>query len=148
MLQTELIMDFLNSKVIAVVGVSRKGDIPANHIFRKFRDSGYKTFPINPNTTEIEGTTCYPDLGSLPENADAVVLASTPDVSEQMVEEVHSLGASIVWMHHGMGTGSYSSEAEKKYLERGVKVINNGCPMMFLSPVDGFHKVFRWFKKF
>ena len=68
MLQKDLISKFLESKTVAVFGVSRKGDIPANYIYRKFKQAGFETFAINPNTSEIEGDKCYPALDSIPKN--------------------------------------------------------------------------------
>jgi hypothetical protein len=148
MLQQDLINDFLTKKVIAVAGVSRKKDIPANYIFRKFRDSGYKVYPVNPNAEMVEGVVCYPSLADLPEKPEALMLASTPSVSEILIEECAKLGIELTWMHRGVGKGSYSEKAAKKASDLGVKAITNGCPMMFLEKVDPFHRFFRWIKKF
>ena len=38
----ETVSDFLAQKRIAVAGVSRNGDAPANLIYRKFREAGYQ----------------------------------------------------------------------------------------------------------
>ena len=148
MLQLDLIKDFLAQKTIAIVGVSRKADIPANHIFDKFRSAGYHAYPVNPNAEEIDGEKCYPDLAHLPEKPDAVLLGSTPDVSFHIASEVIELQIPRVWMHKGIGKGSYSYEAAGKLIDHGVNVIKNGCPMMFIKNVDPFHRVLRWFKGF
>lgn len=146
MLQTTLINQFLDSKVIAVVGVSRSKDIPANGIFNKFKSAGYEVYPINPNAENIEGEKCYPDLGALPSKPDAVLLASTPEVSEIVVGQCLDQGINKVWMHRGIGNGSYSTKAESFCRENEIDVITNGCPMMFIKPIDPFHRIFRWFK--
>ena len=146
MLQKDLIKNFLESKVIAVVGVSRKKDIPANGIFEKFRKAGYNTYPINPNAEEIGGAKCYPSITDLPEHPDGVLLAGTPDVSEQVARECIAVGVKNVWMHRGIGNGSYSEKAESIFKESGIQAITNGCPMMFIKPVDPFHRIFKWFK--
>jgi len=146
MLQKDLIQEFLKKKRIAVVGVSRKGDIPANFIFKRFRESGYTAFPINPNAEEVEGEKCYPDISSLPEIPEGVMLAGTPEVSEKCLLDCIENKVPIVWMHRGIGKGSFSPIAEVEAREHGIKVINNGCPMMFVGKVDGFHKLLKWFK--
>ena len=146
MLQKELIDKFLDSKVIAVIGFSRKKDIPANYIYEKFEKAGYHVYAINPNTSEIDGVKCYPDIKSAPNLPEAVLLASTPEVSEIVVDQCIEQGIKKIWMHRGFGNGSYSKNAEVKCTDNGFEAITNGCPMMFVKPVDTFHRIFRWFK--
>lgn len=146
MLQLDLIHQFLDKNVIAVVGPSRKGDLPANHIFKKFKEAGYETYPINPGTNEIEGSTCYPSIRDTPKNPEAILLGSTPEVSEKVIDDCINQKIDLVWMHRGIGRGSYSDEATDKCKKNGISAITNGCPLMFLQPVDGFHRIFKWFK--
>ena len=56
---------FLAADPIAVAGVSRAGNTPANAIFRRLRDSGHQVIPLNPNASEIEGQPCFSDLASV-----------------------------------------------------------------------------------
>jgi len=146
MLQTQLIKEFLDNEVIAVVGVSRKKDIPANGIFKKFKSAGYRVYPINPNADQIDGEKCYPDIQSTTEKPDAVLIAGPPEISKSIVSQCLQENIRHIWMHRGIGNGSYSEEAEKLCLDNGVEPITNGCPMMFVKPVDPFHFVFRLFK--
>ena len=146
MLQMELIHEFLECKVIAVIGVSRKKKIPANGIFQKFKKAGYEVYPINPNADEINNFKCYPNITSLPSKPEAVLLAGKPKISEIVVEDCISQNIKHIWMHRGIGEGSYSEKADMKCQENGIEVIRNGCPMMFVKPVDPFHRIFKWFK--
>ena len=146
MLQVEQIRRFLDSKVVAVFGVSRKKDIPANGIFEKFRKAGYEVYAINPNTEQIDGIQCYPNIDSIPDKVEAALLACHPSISEMAVEDCISQGITNIWMHKGIGNGSYSEEAEKKCQENGIEAITNGCPMMFIKPIDPFHRILKWFK--
>lgn len=146
MLQTGLIDFFLSQPIIAIVGVSRKGDAPANHIYKKMRELDYVVYPVNPHTMRVEGDKCYPDLKSVPLKPSAVLLAGTPDVSYEIVKQCVALHVQVIWMHKGIGMGSYSSKAEKLARAHDIQVINNGCPMMFLGKVDPFHRLLKWFK--
>ena len=147
MLQVDLIQEFLRKERIAVVGVSRKNDIPANEIFNRFKRNGYHTYQINPNSRSINGEICFETLHDLPMAPEAVMLAGSPKVSEQLAEDCARLKIPIVWMHKGIGVGSYSAVAEEKYKKHGIKVITNGCPLMFVGKVDIFHKFVKWLKK-
>ena len=50
-------------------------------------------------------------------------------------------------MHKGKGVGRYYAVVEEKYKKHGIKVITNGCPLMFVGKVDIFHKFVKWLKK-
>ena len=46
------------------------------------RDAGYEVYPTNPKAEEVEGVPCYPNLQSIPESIDGVVVATHPDMTE------------------------------------------------------------------
>ncbi|MGB7623891.1 MAG: CoA-binding protein [Terriglobia bacterium] len=141
----ESVDDFLAQKRIAIAGVSRQSkNEAANFIYRKLRDSGYQVFPVNPNATTVEDTTCYPDLKSLPMAVDGVVIVTPPRVTEQIVHECADLGIPRVWIHRSMGQGSVSKAASAFCHEHHIAVISGGCPMMFCAPVDFGHKCMGW----
>ena len=77
---------FLSQKRIAVVGVSRKQGT-GNAIFKALRKRGYEVVPVNPKATEVDGETCYPDLKSIPEGVDAVVVVTRPEITEKVMHE-------------------------------------------------------------
>jgi predicted CoA-binding protein len=143
----EAVDDFLAQKRLAVAGVSRSTDQPANLIYRKLKAAGYEVYPTNPNATEVEGDPCYPDLKSVPVPLDGVVVATAPEVTEQVVRECAALGVGRVWMHRSFGQGSVSEPAVRYCQEHGIAVIPGGCPMMFCEPVDPGHTCIRWLAK-
>lgn len=140
----EAVGDFLAQKRIAVAGVSRSGDQAANAVYKKLRDAGYQVFPVNPKAKEVEGDPCYADVKSIPGGVDAVVIATQPQVTEQIVRECAEAGISQVWMHRSFGEGSVSSEAVDFCRENNITIIPGGCPLMFCEPVDFGHKCIRW----
>src|SRR5574341_932071 len=97
--------DFLAQKRLAVVGVSRSTNEAANLVYRKLRGAGYQVFAINPHATEIEGDPCFPNLKSVPGGVDGVVIATHPQVTEQIVRECAEIGVSRIWMHRSFGMG-------------------------------------------
>ncbi len=139
------IKDFLAQDTIAVAGVSRKKQPqPANLVYRKLRDSGYRVYPVNPAANKIEGEKCYESLRSIPEPLDGVVIVTRPETAEKLVEECIELGIPRVWMHRSVGQGSVSEAAVARCKANGIKVIAGGCPMMFCAPVDFPHRCMRW----
>jgi uncharacterized protein len=110
----ESVTEFLRGKRIAVAGVSRQPGQAANAIYRRLRDSAYEVFPINPNTSEVEGVQCYPNLGSVPGALDGVMIATHPDVSADVVRQCSELGIGRVWFHRSFGEGSVSEVAVRE----------------------------------
>jgi predicted CoA-binding protein len=136
--------EFLASKRVAVTGVSRapKGH-GSNVVYQRLRERGYEVFAVNPNADEVEGDTCYQSLGSIPGGVDAVVIATRPETAEETMRECAELGIGHVWMHRGPGAGSVSPAAADYGRQRGIRVIDGGCPCMFAPTADLGHKAMR-----
>ncbi len=138
---------FLKLKKIAVVGVSSKGDVAANAVYKKLRSQGYRVYAVNPNNETVEGDPCFPTLKSIPDDVEGVVIGTHPDITPKIVDDCIETGVKHVWIHRSFGEGSYHPEAQKKAEEHGISLIPGGCPMMFSEPVDIAHKCFRWILK-
>ena len=136
--------EFLAHKRVAVTGVSRT---PASHgsnvVYKRLRDRGYEVFAVNPNADTVEGDRAYPNLRSIPGGVDAVVIGTRPETAEVTMRECAELGIEHVWMHRGPGAGSVSEVATVYGRERGIKVIDGGCPCMFGPTADPGHKAMR-----
>lgn len=143
----EAVRDFLALRRIAVAGISRSGASSANAIYRKLRKAGYSVFAVNPNATEIEGDPCYPDLRSIPEGVQGVVIATHPSITERIVADAAEIGVGHVWIHRSFGRGSLSDAAICLGRDRGMQVIAGACPMMYAPPVDAAHACLRWILK-
>jgi predicted CoA-binding protein len=140
----ESVQGFLGGRRLAVAGVSRDGKQAANAIFRKLVASGFDVVPVNPNSAEVEGVRCYPDLASTPAPVDGVVIATHPSASAAVARQCVELGIHHVWFHRSFGEGSVSDEAVAVCEEAGSNCIVGGCPLMFCDPVDLGHRCMRW----
>jgi hypothetical protein len=140
----EAATEFLSEQRIAVTGVSRKPQgHGANFVYQRLRDRGYQVFAVNPNADEVEGDPCYHDLKSIPDGVDAVVIGTRPEIAEDTMRECADLGIRRVWMHRSFGAGSVSDAATTYGRERGITVIDGGCPLMFAPAADPGHKAMR-----
>jgi uncharacterized protein len=137
--------DFLAHKRVAVTGVSRKPESHgSNVVYKRLRERGYEVFAVNPNADEVEGDPSYHDLNSIPGGIDAVVIGTRPEIAEETMRECAELGIKHVWMHRGPGAGSVSEAASVYGRERGITVIDGGCPCMFDPTADLGHKAMRF----
>jgi predicted CoA-binding protein len=135
-----IVEEFLAQKRIAVVGISRKKIKFGNAIYRELKQKGYQVFPVNPRINNYEGDTCYPDLLSIPEKIDAVVINIPPTQTEKVVREVNEAGIKKVWLQQG----SQSDEAVKYCEENGIDCVSNECILMFAQPSAFIHRAHRW----
>jgi hypothetical protein len=136
----KVVEDFIAQKKIAVVGVSRKKTKFGNAIYKELKQKGYQVFPINPNMQTFEGNICYPDLNSLPEKVDAVVISVPPAQTEKVVREAKEAGINKVWLQQG----SQSDEAVKFCEENGIDCVSNECILMFAQPSAFIHRAHKW----
>lgn len=142
--QPKSVAAFLANSPIAVVGYSREESSPGNIVLAKLRRTGYTVFAVSPHATEINGETCYPDVGSIPGGAKAAFIATPPDVSADIVRQCAAAGIRHVWLHRSFGQGSVSEEAVRECEQSGIHCIAGGCPMMYCGPVDIGHRCMRW----
>ena len=135
---------FLANKRIAVTGVSRTPRTHgSNSVYKRLRERGYEVFAVNPNADEVEGDRCYENLASIPGGVAAVVIGTRPELAEQTMRECAELGIKHVWMHWGSGASSVSAAATQYGRERGMTVIDGGCPLMFGHTSDLGHRIMR-----
>jgi uncharacterized protein len=140
----EAASEFLSHSRIAVTGVSRTpGSHGSNVVYKRLRERGYEVFAVNPNADEVEGDRAFPDLRSIPGGVDAVVMGTRPELADETMRECSELGIEHVWMHRGPGGGSVSQTAAAYGRERGISVIDGGCPCMFGPTADRGHKAMR-----
>ena len=140
----ELVKDFLAQKKIAVVGVSDKRDTGCNLGYKKFKESGYQVFAVNPRIRTFDGDPCYPDLKSLPEKPEAVFILTNPKVTEvgDYIFRVCFIDPFQGAVLLAANMSSVSPEAVRLCRENGIAVIPGSCPNQFLKP-DGAHGMMR-----
>lgn len=125
------LLDLLrNARTIAVVGCSDDPSRTSYAISRYLKESGYRMIPINPNCDEIHGETCYPDLESLPEDAeiDIVNIFRHPRYAADMVRMAVDFARArgqrpAVWTQLGVST----TEARRLADEAGLPYVHNRC---------------------
>ena len=122
----ELVEDFINQRVWAVVGASTDSTKYGNRIFRDLREAGYTVYGVNPRGGEIEGQELYPSLSDLPEKPAVVDTVVPLAITEEIVRQCAELGLTRVWMQ----PGSESQAAIQFCQEHGIRVVHHACAMV------------------
>jgi acyl-CoA synthetase (NDP forming) len=83
---------------IAVVGASADPERVSGLPIKYLQDHGYggEIYPVNPNHETVAGLRCYPDVGSLPETPDLVLVIVPGRLVVDVVEESLERGAENV----------------------------------------------------
>lgn len=110
-------------KVIAVVGLSRRESRPGYYVPAYMHAAGYRIIPVNPYLEQALGEKAYPDLLSIPEPVDMVVIFRRSEDVPPVVDEAIEIGAKVVWMQLGI----INEEAATKARAAGLQVVMNSC---------------------
>lgn len=138
------IEEFLAQKRIAFVGLSREPRNIGTTLVQEFEKRGCMVLPVNPKVDEISGHRCYARVQDIQPPPDAVLLLTSPQVTDAVIRDCAEAGIRRVWMYRGGGRGAVSTAAVKYCQEHGIDVVAGQCPLMYLDPVHGVH----WFHRF
>ena len=139
----QAIKEFVESKRIAVVGVSRSGKKFGNAVYTELKQRGYQVFIVHPEAKDIAGEPCYPSLASLQGRVDGVVICVSPKQTEQALREAANAGMKRIWLQQGAQSPAAMTAAR----ELGIEPITGKCILMYAQPVRSFHAWHRAFCK-
>ena len=125
--QDKTIQDILeNAKTIAVVGFSRRQTRAGFYVPAYMQQQGYRIIPVNPYLDEALGEKAYPDLLSVPEPVDLVLLFQRSEKVAPFVDQAIKIGAKSIWMQLGI----YNDSAAAVARSAGLDVVMNACIMV------------------
>jgi len=134
-----LIEQFVSSKRIAVVGMSRSGKKFGNMAAKELKAKGYEIYPVHPEAVEIDGFTCSPNLQSLTGKIDGVWISIPPKNVSPVLEEAAQIGLKNIWLQQG----AWSAEVQQTIDQLNLPVVSKKCIMMYAPPVKSVHKFHR-----
>jgi predicted CoA-binding protein len=126
-MQTQPIEKLLaETKTIAVVGFSSRKSRAGFYVPDYLQQQGYRIIPVNPYLTEGLGQKAYPDLASVPEPVDLVLLFQRSENVPPFVDEAIEIGARAVWMQLGIANETAAAKARAA----GLDVVQNACMLV------------------
>lgn len=136
---------FFNQKNIAFIGLSRNSKDFSRNVFTEFVKRNYNVIPVNPNSSEIEGRTCYPSVTDVPEPVDAAIVFVPSAVKSNIPKECLDKGIKNIWFYE-IKPGQINPESEELKVN-DANIISGYCPLMFISETQWFHKMHGFFVK-
>ena len=90
----------LDTRTIAMVGLSPKSERPSHYVATYLQYEGFEVIPINPRADEILGVKAYPDLKSASQDhqIDMVNVFRRPEDCPPIAAEAVEIGAKTLWL--------------------------------------------------
>lgn len=110
-------------KTLAVVGLSSKASRPSCGVAAYMQRHGYRIIPVNPKESIVLGERSYPDLDSVPEAAEVVVIFRQPQHVPAIVESAIRRQARVIWMQEGVAHAKAAAQARAA----GLEVVQDRC---------------------
>ena len=123
----------LTPRAIAVVGASEDRKRIGGQPIHALTEFGYRgaVYPVNPKHAQIQGLTCYPDVGAVPQPCDVALLALPAQEVPEVIEQCGRAGiAFAVVLSAGFGeVGNRELQArlEAAIKSSGVRVVGPNC---------------------
>jgi len=128
-----------------MVGVSRDPNDFSVKLFTELCGRGYDMVPVNPRAQQLLGRRCFARVEEIEPPVSAVLLMTTPDVTDAVIGDCADAGVGYVWMYraggpHSANQGAVSPNAIDFCRAAGIEVVPGECPYMFL-PGAGIHRL-------
>jgi len=130
---------FLKCKKLAFVGLSRSSKKFGNTVYNELNKKGYELYPLHITEKEINSIICYPDLASVKDKIEGLLINTSPKNVVPVLEEAAALNITNIWLQ----SGAESAEVYETAKKLNLPIITNNCILLYAQPVQGFHKIHR-----
>jgi predicted CoA-binding protein len=137
------INEFLDSQLIALVGVSRNPNKFGYSAFKELKQKGMNIIPVNPEADEIMGVKTYPSVRELPSEVQAVIILTRKEKTASVVREAKEKGIKQIWIQQMAD----SKESLDELRGSDINYITGECILMHYKP-NSIHKFHRAINKF
>ncbi|MCX6241613.1 MAG: CoA-binding protein [Bacteroidetes bacterium] len=134
---------FLESKKLAIAGVSRDPKKFGHVVFTDLKKKGFELYPVNPGIDFIDGQPCFHSVRALPADVRHLLIVTPKIKTLEIVKEAIEKGINNIWIQQMSDT----TEALDYLKDKQVNLINKECILMWADPVSGFHKFHKTIKK-
>ncbi len=141
-------MGIFDISSVAIVGASPKEGKVGNIILRNFlQDFKGKVYPVNPKYNEIFGLKCYPNVSSIEDKVDLLVVAIPAKAVPGVIEEAGKKGVKLAviisagFSEIGEEGRKLEEDIKRSVSEYGIRIIGPNC-MGIYDPYSGIDTFF------
>ena len=119
----EEIIEILNLKKVAVIGMSKHQEKAAHFVPKYLSENGFDIIPVNPNSDEILNKKCYKEINDIKDDIDIVDVFRRSEDVLPFVKAAIKKNPKVIWLQEGI----HNEEAENLAREHGIDVVFNRC---------------------
>ena len=119
----EEIIEILNLKKVAVIGMSKHQEKAAHFVPKYLSENGFDIIPVNPNSDEILNKKCYKEINDIKDDIDIVDVFRPSEDVLPFVNDAIKKNPKVIWLQEGI----HNEEAENLAREHGIDVVFNRC---------------------
>ena len=119
----EEIIEILNLKKVAVIGMSKHQEKAAHFVPKYLLENGFDIIPVNPNSDEILNKKCYKEINDIKDDIDIVDVFRPSEDVLPFVKDAIKKNPKVIWLQEGI----HNEEAENLAREYGIDVVFNRC---------------------
>ena len=126
---------FISSRVIALVGASKKKEKDSNIVMKFLQKSGYKVIPVNPTYVNdtIHGERVYGTLLDIKEKVDIVDVFRPSKEAEEIANQTIKIGAQALWLQLNIE----NDKAKEIAIKNKIYYIANRCTKIEFEKLFG-----------
>ena len=113
----------VNTKSIAIVGLSKNWNRPSNFVAKYLIDHGYDVVPVNPRYDEIFGLDCFDSVADIPRPIDMVNCFRKPDDLNDVLQDTIDAGVGRLWLQIGV----VNHQVRKAASSKNISVVMDKC---------------------
>ena len=119
----EEIIEILNLKKVAVIGMSKHQEKAAHFVPKYLLENGFDIIPVNTNSDEILNKKCYKEINDIKDDIDIVDVFRPSEDVLPFVKDAIKKNPKVIWLQEGI----HNEEAENLAREYGIDVVFNRC---------------------
>ena len=119
----EEIIEILNLKKVAVIGMSKHQEKAAHFVPKYLSENGFDIIPVNPNSDEILNKKCYKEINDIKDDIDIVDVFRPSEDVLPFVKDAIKKHPKVIWLQEGI----HNEEAENLARKHGIDVVFNRC---------------------
>ena len=140
----EAIRAFLETRKLAIAGVSRDPKKFGFAIMKKLKEIGFDLYLVHPDTDTLHGESTYRNISDLPGDIGSLLILTPKTETFGVVEAAVKKVIPNLWIQQM----SETPESIEYAVSNKVNLVCKQCIFMFTEPVDSIHKFHRTIRKF
>lgn len=140
MSEKERVNQFWMKKNLALFGLSRNPKSISRQVYDLLVSKGYKIYPINPNSEQIDHIACYKSLDAVNEKLEGAIVITNPKISLEIIKQCHQKNITDFWFQ----LDTMDEHVKAHLHENGLNYIYS-CALLHHKEVGFPHSWHRFF---